>query len=335
MTSHTMTAATFGKTGPASDVLEIRNVDRPDPGPAQVRVRMVVSAVNPTDVKIRSGYSPREIDGFQVPHMDGSGVIDAVGPGVSADRIGERVWVMLAADRNRWGTAAQWCVVPGTHAVVLPESASFDLGATLGVPAVTAAHCLFADGPITGRDVLVCGGAGAVGRAAIQLARWAGARVVATVSGPEKAEVARSAGAHHVVNYRDPDALDQLRVWAPRVDRVVEVALADNLDQDLALCHPGTVVVTYAIDGPDPVIPVRRAMGAGATFRFMLLYTVDPPSLAEAVAQVGAAVRDGALDLPPVRRFSLGQIVEAHEAQEAGPLGKILLAVDGESFSPD
>ncbi len=206
MTDGQMWAATFERTGPADEVLHVRRVDRPEPGPGQVLVRVAVSAVNPTDVKIRSGATPRDIDGFQVPHMDGAGVVEAVGAGVPPGRVGERVWLLLAAHASRWGTAAQWSVLPADRAVPLPADASLDLGATLGVPALTAAHCLFADGSITGRDVLIAGGAGAVGRSAVQLARWAGARVATTVSGPEKARLASAAGAHLVVNYREPGA---------------------------------------------------------------------------------------------------------------------------------
>ena len=320
-----MQAATFESTGSAPEVLRVRAIERPEPGPGQVLVRVHVSAVNPTDTKIRSGATPREIDGFQVPHMDGAGIIEAVGPGVASSRVGERVWLMLAAHGSRWGTAAQWSVLPAERAVRLPADASFELGALLGVPAVTAAHCLFADGPLTGHDVLVAGGAGAVGRSAIQLARWAGARVATTVSGPAKAEIAAAAGADLVVNYRESDAADRLRAWSPRVDRVVELALGPNLDLDLAVAGEGTTIVTYAIDGPDPVVPVRRCMVAGVALRFMLLYTVTPAALVDAVRLVRAAVAAGALDLPPLQRFPLDAIAEAHLAQEAGPVGRVLV----------
>lgn len=322
-----MRAAVYTSIGAADEVLAIREIECPEPGPGEVRVRMAVSAVNPTDVKTRSGATPRAIDDFQVPHMDGAGTIDAVGEGVDADRIGERVWLLLAAFGSRWGTAAQWSIVAADRAIPLPDTASFELGATLGVPAVTAAHCLFADGPIAGRDVLVAGGAGAVGRAAIQLARWAGARVCATVSSDAKARIALDAGAHTTVNYRAADAAEQLRAWSPRVDRVIELALAQNLELDLAVAGPGTTIITYAIDGPDPVIPVRRSMIAGVTYRFMLLYTVTAADLAAAVHQVSAALAADALDLPPIQRFALADIVAAHLAQEAGPIGKVLVDI--------
>ena len=324
-----MKAATYEHAGPAAEVLRLRRIEKPRPGPGQVLVRVVVSAVNPTDVKIRSGATPRDVDGFQVPHMDGAGVIEGVGPGVPAVRIGQRVWLMLAAHGNRWGTAAQFAVVPAERAVPLPDTASFDLGATLGVPALTAAHCLLVDGPIAGRDVLVAGGGGAVGRAAVQLARWAGARVAATVSGPHKARIAADAGAHPVVNYREPDAVDLLRDWSPRVDRIVELALTTNLDLDLSVSGPGTTIITYAAEGSDPVLPVRRCMTAGVTLRFMLLYTLTSAELAEAVRVVTAAVSAGALDAPPIVRFPLDEIVSAHLAQESGTVGRVLVDTVG------
>jgi NADPH:quinone reductase len=324
-----MRAATYERVGPAADVLEVREVDRPEPGPGQVLVRVVVSAINPTDVKIRGGATPRDTGLFQVPHMDGAGVVETVGPGVDPSRVGERVWLMLAAHGSRWGTAAQYTVVASERALVLPDDISFDLGATLGVPAVTAAHCLFHDGPVAGRDVLVAGGAGAVGRSAVELAHWAGARVAATVSGPAKAEIATAAGADLVVNYRDADAADQLARWTSRVERIVEVALGQNIDLDLSVSAPGTTIVTYATDGPDPVIPVRRCMTAGVSLRFMLLYTVPEPVLAEAVRTVTQALAGGALTMPPVLRFPLDQIAAAQEAQEAGPLGRVLVDIPG------
>lgn len=323
----TMTAALYRTYGLAADVMSIEQVERPEPGPGEVRVRVSVSALNPTDVKTRSGSTPRPIDDFQVPHMDGAGVIDAVGAGVDPLRIGERVWLMLSALGNRWGTAAQWSVVPSSRAIALPDGVSMDIGATLGVPAVTAAHCLFARGSITGKDVLIAGGAGAVGRAAIHLARWAGARVCATVSGAQKADIARAAGAHHTVNYREAGAAEQLAAWSPRFDRIVELALGPNLELDLSVSGQGTSIVTYAIDDDDPILPIRRCMITGITLDFMLLYTLSASALADAVHIVDRAVGAGALDLPPVTRFELQDVVAAHQAQEAGPIGKVLIDV--------
>src|SRR3954470_14770793 len=198
-----MLAARYTRPGAARDVLSVGDVPTPEPGPGEVRVRLRVSGVNPTDWKARSGAA---VDGdFQIPNQDGAGFVDAVGDGVDPSRAGERVGVYFAARQRPWGTAAQYTVVPAEQAVALPEGASDDLGASLGIPALTAHRCLFADGPIDGRTVLVAGGAGAVGHAAIELATWAGARVIATVSTPEKARLAEAAGAELTVDYRDGD----------------------------------------------------------------------------------------------------------------------------------
>jgi NADPH2:quinone reductase len=320
-----MKAALYDRYGPAAEVLRVDEMERPDPGPGEVRVKVAVSAVNPTDYKSRSGATPRPIDGFQVPHHDGAGVIDAIGDGVDPARLGQRVWLWMAAAGRRWGTAAEWAVVPGRQAVPLPDGVPFELGASLGVPALTAHRCLFADGPVDGMTVLVAGGAGAVGHFAIQLARWAGARVITTVSGQEKAELARQAGAEHVVNYRDPDAAGQIKAVAPKVDRVVEVALGANLDLDLALAHPDTVIVTYAAEPADPVLPVRACMTANVVLRFILLYGVPAAAMDHAVTDVSAALAEGVLTELPSQPFPLSDIVTAHEAAEAGPVGKVLV----------
>lgn len=323
-----MMAAVYTERGKAADVLRVREIDRPEPGPGEVRVRVRVSGVNPTDWKSRSGATGQAPEGFQIPNQDGAGEIDAVGEGVDEARIGERVWVWFAAaNGRRWGTAAQWTVVPGHQAVRLPANASFDLGASLGVPAMTAHRCLFADGPIDGATVLVSGGAGAVGHYSIELARRAGARVIATVSSPQKAVLARNAGAHTVVNYRDDDALEQIRGVATRLDRIVEVALVANLKLDLALASAQTVISIYAAEAKDLTLKMREAMTTNAVMRFVLLYGVPPDALAEAATDVTAAAADGALTLLPLHRFSLDDIVAAHQAVEGGAVGKVVIDI--------
>lgn len=322
-----MKAALYDATGTARDVLKVTEAERPEPGPGQVRVRVHASGINPTDVKARSGAVPRPMDGFQVPHQDGAGVIDAVGAGVDPSRAGQRVWVYFAAHgpQSKWGTAAEWTVVPEQQAVPLPDGVDMEFGASLGVPAVTAHRCVFADGPVTGQTVLVAGGAGAVGHFAIELAKWGGARVVATVSSADKAELARQAGADLVVNYREGDVAGQVRPFAERADRVVEVALTDNLETDLALSGPETVIITYAAQPADPVLPVRKCMTANVTLRFVLLYTLPASALQQASADITAALRDGALTPLPVHRFGLDDIVAAHEAAENGVTGKVVV----------
>ena len=287
-----MQAALYDHHGPAAEVLRIEEIDRPEPGPGQVRVRMQLSAVNPTDWKARAGATPRPIDGFQIPHHDGVGVIDAVGDGVPQERVGQRVWTFMAAAGQRWGTAAQWSVMASRQAVPLPAGASAELGACLGVPAMTAHRCLFADGPVEHKNVLVAGGAGAVGHFAIELAKYSGARVATTVSGPEKGELARRAGADLVVNYREAGAAGQLKSFASQMDRIVELALGTNLELDLAVSGPQTHIVDYAAEPTDPILPVRRCMTANVTLR-----------------------------------FPLDQTAAAHEAVERGAVGKVVLDI--------
>src|ERR1700728_3243702 len=271
-----MKAALYDRHGAAREVLRVEDVARPEPGPGEVRVKVEFSGINPTDWKSRSGATPRPIDGFQIPHHDGAGVIDAVGEGVDPARIGQRVWLWMAADGRRWGTAAEWALVPERMAVPLPEGVAAELGASLGVPALTVHRSLSADGPIAGKTVLVAGGAGAVGHFAIELAKHAGARVITTVSGPQKAELAAKAGADLVVNYREPDAADQIRAFtgAAGVDRVVELALGANLQLDLAVLKPAGRIACCAAEATDPVLPVRACMNANVVIRFVLLYSV-------------------------------------------------------------
>lgn len=322
-----MRAALYDRNGPASQVLRVEDVERPEPGPGQVRVKVDLSGVNPTDWKTRSGATARAFDGFQVPHQDGTGVIDAVGEGVDPGRNGERVWLWLAAADNRWGTAAQWAVVPEHKALTLPGNASAELGASLGVPAMTAHRCLFADGPVTGKTVLVAGGAGAVGHFAIELAKHAGARVISTVSGPQKAELAAKAGADLVVNYREPDAAGQIKAFAGAagVDQVVEVALGANLQLDLAVVRPDARIVCYAAEPRNPELPVRACMNANVVLRFVLLYGVPREAMSQAARDITDAVAAGALSELPVTRFGLDDVAAAQDAVQNGAVGKVLV----------
>jgi NADPH2:quinone reductase len=316
-----MKAALYRTTGPASAVLTLEDIERPEPGPGEVLVRVHASGVNPTDWKTRAGATARPIDGFQIPHQDGAGVIEAVGEGVDPARVGERVWLWLAAFGRQWGTAAEWTVVPAGRA--MPLEGSFELGASLGVPALTARLCL---GPLTDQTVLIAGGAGAVGHFAINIAKRAGLRVISTVSSPEKAALAEQAGADLVVNYHLAEAAEQIRAFAPDgVDRVVEVALGANLELDLRLTHAGTTIVTYAAEAQNPVLPVRACMSANVTLQFLLLYGIPAHLLDQTAADVTAALADGALTELPVHRFGLDEIVAAHHAAESGVTGKVLV----------
>lgn len=325
-----MKAVVYERPGDVS-VLQLRDIERPEPAEGEVRVRLAVSGVNPSDWKSRAHATYGGPEGeFKVPHQDGAGVIDAIGPGVDKSRIGERVWIYFAAWQRRWGTAAQWTVLPTDQAVRLPAHASNDLGATLGIPALTAFRCLMSDGPIAGANILVTGGAGAVGYCAIQLAKWAGARVVTTVSSEEKGQIARGAGADVVVNYRDGNMMDQLRAAAPNgVDRVVDVALGVRGKDDMALLAPGGVIAAYATEGSQNMdLPIRAMMDKNALMRFVMIYRVPRVELRRAVVGVSAAVEAGALTKTlPFRRFPLEETAAAQQAGEKGGIGRIIVDI--------
>jgi len=325
--------------GGGPDVLRLVDRPEPTPGPGEVRVRTHVSGVNPTDWKARS-RGPRPGMDEVVPDQDGAGVVEAVGAGVSDDRVGERVWIWEAAWRRPNGTAQELVVLPSRQAVRLPDGASFDLGASLGIPALTAHRCLtvaqrgpdrLTPGVLAGTAVLVAGGAGAVGHAAIQLARWAGASVIATVSGDEKAELARAAGADHVLNYRESGIVEAIRAVAPDgVDVVVEVAPEVNADLDAEVLAPNGTVAVYADDGGSGLPLSWLLMQKNVAYAFVLVYTVSDETKDLAVADVSAAVADGALPVGdeaglPLRRFPLERAGEAHAAVEAGAVGKVLI----------
>ncbi|MEU4215136.1 NADPH:quinone reductase [Actinoplanes sp. NPDC026623] len=337
-----MKAIVYRATG-EPDVLQFVDRDPPVPGPGEVRVRVAVSGVNPTDWKTRSGATNPLQFPEVTPHLDGAGVIDAVGDGVERGRIGQRVWLFMATAGRPTGTAAEVTVVPADRAVPLPDGVSFDVGASLGVPALTAHRALTVaeDGPrrlrpgaLDGKVVLAAGGAGAVGHAAIQLARWAGATVISTISGPEKARLATAAGAHHVINYREGDPAASIRGIAPGgVDMIAEVALGANLALDLAVLATRGTIATYANDGGRPVeLDVRQNMMLNTRFQFLVLYTVGTEALAAAADDVAAAVRDGALPVGeehglPLVRFPLERTADAHLAVERGTVGKVLVDV--------
>jgi len=321
-----MLAAYYEQRG-NSDVLQVGEIATPGPGVGEVRVRLQVAAVNPTDWKSRAHVAPMDF-ALQVPGQDGAGVIEAVGPGVDIGRIGERVWVYHAAFQRQYGTAAQFTVVPARQAVPIPDGIDTDQAAALGIPYLTAYGCLFADGPLDGQTVLVHGGAGAVGHAAVQLARRAGAHVIATVSTAAKGEIAADAGAHVVVDYTADGALDAIRSAARAgVDRVIEVDLTRNLDLDLAVIVSGGVIVTYAADAADPAIPVRTLMTRNASLRFALVYGFPAPLLAAGVAEVTAALEAGDLTPLPVVRFPLSDVAAAHDAVQSRTPAKVLIDV--------
>lgn len=324
------------------EVLSLVERDVPEPGPGQVRVRMAVSGVNPTDWKSRRSTDP--VGGAQTPNQDGSGTVDAVGSGVDAARVGERVWLWEGAHDNRFGTAAQYSVLPDRRAVAMPDWVPFDLGAALGVPFLTAHRCLtlgelvpdrLGPGTLDGVHVLVHGGAGAVGNAAIQLARWSDATVIATVSSPAKAQLAAAAGADHVLNYREQDVVEHVhRIVPGGVAAVVEVSAAANAAIDAQVLATHGAVAMYADDGGEQVtLPVRAQMMRNARWQFVLVYTLAMAAKYDAIDAISAAVDSGALRIGehaglPLHRFALADTGAAQQAVQDGVVGKVLIDID-------
>jgi NADPH2:quinone reductase len=297
--------------------------------------------VNPTDWKSRSTADPGP--GGKTPNQDGSGTIEAVGQGVDRVLAGERVWIWEAAYQRTHGTAAEYTVLPARQTVLLGEEPSFEIGAALGIPFLTAHRCLtvaeslpdrIGPGSLNGRTVLVQGGAGAVGNAAIQLARYADATVIATVSTPQKARLAAAAGADHVVDYRQQDVVAEVRKVAPHgVDAIVEVSGAANAGIDAQVIGPHGAVAMYADDGGAEItVPVRLQMTANARWQFVLVYTEPRRAKEIGVEDVNAAVLDGAVRVGeeaglPLHVFPLEQTAQAHRAVQDGVVGKVLIDV--------
>jgi NADPH2:quinone reductase len=334
-----MQAITYSQTGDSS-VLTLVVRPLPEPGPGEVRVRIAVSGVNPTDWKAREGGRPFSWDEV-TPNQDGAGTVDAIGAGVDDLSVGQRVWVYLAQHERPTGTAAEYAVIPAARAVPLADDASFALGASLGVPAMTAHRALtvhedgpsrLAPGALSGRTVLVQGGAGAVGHAAIQLAAWAGATVIATVSSDEKEALARTAGAHHVVQYPSETLADGIRELAPHgVDHIVEVAIADNAALDVE------VIANHGSIGGDAfTAAVRASFAKNVRWQGLLLYTVGEDALRAAAEDVSAAVADAALPVGedaglPLTWFGLADTAAAHDAVANGATGKVLIRVSDDA----
>jgi len=323
-------AAWYEQNGSARDVLRVGEQADPLPGKGEVRVRLRASGLNPSDVKARAGSRP-VIPPRVIPNSDGAGTIERVGKGVSRRRLGERVWVYNGQWQRPSGTSAQYIVLPGAQAVALPKKLSYQQGACLGIPVMTAHRCLFADGPIRNRRVFVTGGAGVVGHYAVQLARWAGARVIASVSSAEKAAHAKRAGAHAVINYRTEDVGEALRklTGGAGVDRVVDVEFGANLPAYVKALRPDAVVATYAsMKVPEPKLPFYDLMRLNFALRMVFVYTMPPAAKARALADIARWTAAGRPKFAIAARFPLREIVAAHEFLETGDkIGHVVLDI--------
>jgi NADPH2:quinone reductase len=324
-----MRAAWYERNGLARDVLEVGEMPDPEPGPGEVRIRVHASAVNPSDWKTRIGTSRPIAFPRVIPHSDGAGVIDRVGPGVPTRRVGERVWTWNAQWKRPFGTAAEFVTLPSRQAVRLPEGVGFEEGACLGIPALTAHRAVTCDGSIAGQSVLVSGGAGAVGRYAIQMAKLLGAaKVIATVSSGKKAEVARQAGADLTIDYRTEPVVDNvLRATGGRgVDRVIEVDMAGNAELLPKIVAQDGFCVAYGSNAAEVAFGFGPMILRGAAVRFFIVYELSEEHRQKGIADVTAWLQAGRLSHAIAARYPLDQIAAAHEAVEnASVTGKVLV----------
>ena len=326
-----MKAGWYEQHGPANEVIQIGEIETPTPGPGDVRVRLYASGVNPSDVKKRAGSREPMVEARLIPHSDGAGVIDQVGPEVDSMRVGERVWLYNGQWERPFGTAAEYITLPAAQAIPLPDQVSFAEGACLGIPAMTAHRCLFADGPIRGQTILVTGGAGAVGHYAVQLGKWAEATVITTISSEAKAEQARLAGADHIINYRSEDVVARLKeiTGGEGVDRIVEVDFGGNLPLILATLKANSTVACYASMGNrEPSLPFYPLMFKNTTVRLVLVYSMPAAAKQQACQDIVAAIEAGRLSHPIAARFPLEELAAAHEAVESGTLiGNVVIEI--------
>ena len=325
-----MRAAWYSRFGEAAEVLETGDIEAPEVGAGDVLVRVEVSGVNPVDVKRRQGGRGEMEAPKVIPHFDGAGTIEAVGEGVDSGRVGDRVWIYEAQWGSPLGSAAENVVVPSVRAVPLPDGTEATAGACLGIPALTAHRGVFSDGPVSGQSVLVTGGAGAVGRYAIQFAKLGGAKVFSTVSSEEKAELARSAGADEVIDYKTEDVAGCVLELTNGmgVDRIVEVEMGGNLATSLEILRVNGVIATYASEAnPEPVLRFYPSLYKSLVLRHILVFQIPEEAKELAVADISGWMEAGQITHHIGERFSLDEIVAAHQAVESGAVGKVLVEI--------
>lgn len=328
-----MHAAWFDVFGSARDVLQLGELETPAAGPGEVLVRMHTSGINPSDVKKRAGSFPSLLDaGPVVPNSDGAGVIEAVGDGVASTRVGERVWVYQAQYGRRFGTAAGYVAIDSTRAPRLADNAGFDVGACLGIPAMTAHRCVFADGDVRDQTILVTGAAGRVGFYAVQWASQAGATVIATASNPDDAQACKKAGAQHVVNHREETFADAIREAAGGglVDRIVDVEFGANLATSIEVLRIGGTIATYSSGQvSEPKLPFFQMMYKDITIRIVIVYAMPEAAKELAIADIEKALADNRLQHRIAASMPLADIATGNETIEHGTVrGAVILHIE-------
>jgi NADPH2:quinone reductase len=324
-----MRAAYYEKNGTARDVLRVGEVETPRAGPGEVRVKLATSGVNPSDVKSRTGLMRKIAWPRVIPQSDGAGVIDEVGEGVAKSRIGERVWVWNGQWKRAFGTAAEYIALPAQQAVKLPDSVSFEAGACLGIPAMTAQYAVVLAQAAKGSTLLVSGGAGAVSQYIIQFGKRAGAQVLTTVSSAEKAAIAKEAGADACIDYKREDVGARVMELTGKrsVDALIELDLTANAKLIPGVLRPKGSVVIYGT-GAEATIPAQFCLVNSIRMLFFLVYELDAAERALTLAAINEALADGKLiNRVAQPTYSLNDIVAAHEAVERGSIGNVVVTM--------
>jgi len=324
-----MRAAYYEQNGAARDVLRVGDVDTPQAGAGEVRVKLSTSGVNPSDVKSRLGTTRKIAWPRLIPQSDGAGVIDQVGEGIAKSRLGERVWIWNGQWKRASGTAAEFIALPAAQAVKLPDKISFEAGACLGIPAMTAIHAVALSGAEKGSTVLVAGGAGAVGQYAIQFAKALGATVLTSISSPEKAVAAREAGADQTIDYKREDVGERVMELTGKrgVDAVIEMDLAGNAKLIPFVLRPKGSVIVYGTSAATANLPAFYCLTNSIRVQFFLVYELDTRERERAVAAISRGLEQGKLMNRVGPTFPLADIVGAHEAVERGTIGNVIVTM--------
>ena len=329
-----MRAITYTEFGPASDVLTLENLPTPAPAAGEVLVRLATSGVNPSDVKARAGGRPgvtKPPFPKIIPHSDGAGHIEAVGEGVDASRVGQRVWVWNGQWKRAFGTAADYITLPAEQAVPLPEQTSFEQGAVLGIPGLTATHAVLGGGPVAGQKLLISGGAGTVGHLAIQVAKASGAEVIATARGTDGVKAAQEAGADHVFDYSDADLADQIlaATGGQLIDRIVEVEFGKNSDTNAAvIAENGTIAAFGSALDMAPVMPFYPLMFKAVTLDLVLVYLLTKSQRETAISNLTKLLERDMLSLRISHTLPLEDCAKAHDIiAEGNRAGSVILTL--------
>jgi NADPH:quinone reductase len=323
-----MRAAYYERNGTAREVLRVGEADTPQAGPGEVRVKLATSGVNPSDVKSRQGLTRKIAWPRVIPDSDGAGVIDQVGDGVPKSRVGERVWIWNGQWKRAFGTCAEYIALPAAQAVKLPDKVSFEAGACLGIPAMTAHHAVILSEAAKGTTLLVAGGAGSVSQYVIQFAKMAGATVLTTVSSPDKAKAAREAGADHTIDYKRDNVGERVMEITGKkgVDAVIEMDLAANAKLIPQVLRPKGSVIVYGTS-PEAVLPAAFCLVNSIQLKFFLVYELDAQERERTVSAISRALTDGTLVNRVGPTFPLADIAAAHEAVEAGTIGNVIIKI--------